>query len=75
MAKQLDQAALYLIAQLKDEDRRGDVLLGAQNYLATPGPDIQLDFERQWRSVNARKEVQAAIAKVGRVESYHLEPP
>jgi beta-barrel assembly-enhancing protease len=74
-AKQLDQAALYLIAQLKDEDRRGDVLLGAQNYLATPGPDIQLDFDRQWRSVNARKEVQAAIVKVGRVESYHLEPP
>jgi hypothetical protein len=75
VAKQLDQAALYLLSQLKDEDRRGDVLLGAQNYLATPGPEIQLDFERQWRSVNARKEVQAAIAKVGRVESYHLEPP
>jgi len=51
------------------------VLLGAQHYLATPDTDIQLDFERQWRSVNARKEVQAAIVKVGRVESYHLEPP
>jgi tetratricopeptide (TPR) repeat protein len=74
-AKQFDQAAQYLIAQLKDEDRRGAPSLDAQHYLATPGPENQLYLEKQWRSVIARKEVQAAIVKVGRVESYHLEPP
>jgi beta-barrel assembly-enhancing protease len=71
----LDQAARYLIAQLEDKELRQSILPDIQEYLPTPGPQVELDFEAQWRSIVARKEVQAAIHKVGRVQSYHLEAP
>jgi hypothetical protein len=74
-AKQVDQAARYLIAQLEDKELRQSILPDIQEYLPTPGPQVELDFEAQWRSIVARKEVKAAIHKVGRVQSYHLEAP
>ncbi len=75
VAKRLDQAAHFLIAELKDKDSRQNVLPDIQEYLPTPGTETELAIEAQWRAVIARKEVQAAIHKVGRVESYHLESP
>jgi len=75
VAKQLDQAARYLITELKDEELRQSALLDIQEYLPTPGSEAELEIEAQWRSVIARKEVQAAVHKVGRVDSYHLESP
>lgn len=75
VAKQTDQAARYLITELEDEDLRQGVLLDIQEYLPTPGTKTELEIEAQWRLVIARRDVQAAIHKVGRVESYHLEAP
>jgi beta-barrel assembly-enhancing protease len=75
VAKQLDQAARYLITQLEDKELRQSILPDVQEYLPTPGSQTELDIEAQWRSVVARKEVQAAIRKIGRVERYHLEAP
>jgi hypothetical protein len=74
-AKQLDQAAQYLVAELKDRDLRQNALRDVQEYVPAPGSETELDFESRWRSILARKEVQAAIRKVGRVVSYHLESP
>ena len=75
VAKQLDQAARYLITKLEDKELRQSILPDIQEYLLTPGTKAELEIEAQWRSIVARKEVQAAIHKVGRVESYHLEAP
>jgi len=32
-------------------------------------------LDARWQAVIARPEVQSAATKVGRVDSYHLEPP
>ena len=75
VAKELDQAARYVITELNDKELRQSTLLDIQEYLPTPGSEAELEIEAQWRSVIARKEVQAAIHRVGRIESYHLESP
>jgi hypothetical protein len=75
VAKQLDRAARYLITELEDKELRQRFLPDVQEYLPAPGTKAELEIETQWRSVIARKEVQAAIHRVGRVESYRLEAP
>jgi hypothetical protein len=75
VAKRLDQAARYLITELEDKELRQSILPDIQEYLPTPGPKTELEIEARWRSMIARKEVQAAIHRVGRVESYRLEAP
>jgi hypothetical protein len=48
-----------------------------QDYLPMPGSQTprEIDNAARWRKTIARKEVQQAIHKVGRVERYHLEQP
>jgi hypothetical protein len=75
VAKRLDKAARYLITELEDKELRQSILPDIQEYLPTPGTKAELEIEAQWRSIVARREVQAAIHKVGRVETYHLEAP
>jgi hypothetical protein len=73
--KKWDLAAAYVVSELEDPDLRQDALLDVQEYLPTPGTELETELEARWRSVVARKDVQAAIRKVGRVERYHLEAP
>jgi hypothetical protein len=75
LTKHLDQAAKYLISELEDKELRQSVLPDVQVYLPTPGTETELAIEAQWRSLIARKDVQAAIHKVGRSDSYRLEAP
>jgi hypothetical protein len=75
VAKRLDQAARYLITELEDKELRQGILADIQEYLPTPDAKAELEVEARWRAVIARKEVQTAIHKVGRVESYRLEAP
>jgi beta-barrel assembly-enhancing protease len=75
VANRLDLAAHYLITELEDKDLRQSVLPEIQEYLPTPGTKTELEVETRWQSVIAGKEVQAAIHRVGRIESYHLEAP
>lgn len=75
VAKHVDQAVGFLITVLDDKELRQSILADIQEYLPTPGSQTELAIEAQWRAVIARKEVQAAIQKVGRVESYRLESP
>jgi len=72
-AKQLDIAATYLVSELQDLDLRQNALGALQGYPSRPGSETEREREARFRSVVARKEVQAAIHKVGRVESYQLE--
>jgi hypothetical protein len=64
-----------MITELRDPDLRQDVLRDMQDYQPTPGSELETELDRQWHTVVARKEVQAAIHKVGRIESYRLEAP
>jgi hypothetical protein len=75
ITKQWARAAQYMITELRDPDLRQDVLRDMQDYQPTPGSELETELDRQWHTVVARKEVQAAIHKVGRIESYRLEAP
>jgi hypothetical protein len=72
---QLDRATLELVAELMDPSERQDALLGIQSFAPTPETPRDMDLDARLRAVIARPEVQAAIRKVGRVESYPLEAP
>ena len=73
IANQLDRAAEELRRQLLDPDTRQSALGNVQTYLPDQATPRDLEMRARWRSVLARPEVQSAIARVGRVESYHLE--
>lgn len=71
----LDEAASFTIAKLQDPKLRQAFLLRVQDFAPYPMPDWSMKNEARWHEVIARKTVQAAINKVGRVESYRLEGP
>jgi beta-barrel assembly-enhancing protease len=70
-----DRAAHVLVRQLLDPHQRQDSLTRVQDFALPPQTPRGMELTSRWRQVIARKEVQAAIHKVGRVESYHLEAP
>jgi tetratricopeptide (TPR) repeat protein len=70
-----DQAAQVLIERLLDTDQRQAALEAVQDYALAPGPQRSMDLDARWRAIIARPKVQAAIRKVGRVESYRLGEP
>jgi hypothetical protein len=74
-ANQLDRAAHVLVGQLLNLDQRQDALTRVQDYALPPETAREMEVTSRWREVVARKEVQAAIRKVGRADSYHLEAP
>jgi tetratricopeptide (TPR) repeat protein len=72
-ANQPNGAAQVLIARIHAGDQRQAALESVQDFAAAPGAPPALDFEARRRSVIARADVQEAIRKAGRVESYRLE--
>ncbi len=72
VADQLDRAAQELRRQLAGLETRQQALDSVQTYLPEPGTSRQLLMRMRWQSVIARGDVQAAIVRVGRVESYDL---
>jgi hypothetical protein len=70
---QPDRAAQVLIGRLLDEAQRRKALLSVQTYAPTPGTPLEMLWHSRRRAIIARSDVQAAIKKVGRVESYNLE--
>ena len=72
---QLDQGAHILVTQLLDKDQRQSALLGLQSFAPTPGTPRDKELEARRRMLITRSDVQAAIQKVGRVESYRLQAP
>jgi hypothetical protein len=73
VANQLDPASQELRRQLAGRDTRQQALERVQIYLPEPGTPRELEMRARWQSVLARHDVQAAIARVGRVASYDLE--
>jgi beta-barrel assembly-enhancing protease len=75
VVNQLDQAARVLIAQLLDMDQRQAALLSVQGFAPVPGTPRDMTLAARRRAVIARPDVQLAIDKVGRVDSYRVEAP
>jgi hypothetical protein len=73
IANHVDQAAAELIRELLDKDERQHALLSVQIFAPTPDTPRNLELEARRRAVINRSDVQAAIQKVGRVDSYRLE--
>jgi tetratricopeptide (TPR) repeat protein len=73
VANQLDRAAEELRRQFRDPDTRQNALANVQTYAPEEATPRDLEMRARWLSVLARPDVQQAIAKVGRVESYQLE--
>jgi beta-barrel assembly-enhancing protease len=68
-----NRAAKLLIERLQDVDQRTAALLSVQTYGQWRNTPRMLKWHARWRAMLARADVQEAIQKVGRVESYHLE--
>jgi beta-barrel assembly-enhancing protease len=74
-AGKLDDATRFLVAQLLDPNLRQDYLVQVQDYAPYPTSEWEMQWYARWREVLARKDVQAAIRKVGRIDAYQLEQP
>ena len=73
-ANDVDRAARILVARLADARDRGEALVSVQNYSPEPEGPMAVRFDERLRAIIARKDVQEAIKRVGRVERYDLAP-
>jgi tetratricopeptide (TPR) repeat protein len=73
LVNQPDHAAQFLIERLRDGDQRAAALLSIQDFASGPRTRREIAFDTRRNSVLARKDVQAAIRQVGRIESFHIE--
>jgi tetratricopeptide (TPR) repeat protein len=69
----VESAAKWLIERLNDKDVRSATLLSIQNYAVPLLTPRQAELDKRRRAVIAWPDVQAEIAKVGRIESYKME--
>jgi tetratricopeptide (TPR) repeat protein len=75
LVNQIDKAAELLVTRLRDPSNRLDALETIQTYVEPPATARRMELDARWQAVIARPEVRSTIDKVGRVDSYHLEPP
>ncbi|WP_079220458.1 MULTISPECIES: hypothetical protein [Stenotrophomonas] len=68
----LDGAAAVLIAQLESTEERSSTLLSLQDMRVYPSLPAEAQSDERWRALKKRADVQAAIARVGRIEQYAL---
>jgi tetratricopeptide (TPR) repeat protein len=73
IANRLDEAAQILVDRLLDPDQRVAALASVQSYAQAPSTPRVEDLRARRKAMIARREVQAAILKVGRVEKFNLE--
>jgi tetratricopeptide (TPR) repeat protein len=67
-ANSVDDAANLLIERLRDPRLRADALAEIQNYSGPPMPRFATTFRTRWGKIIARRDVQAEIHRVGRIE-------
>jgi tetratricopeptide (TPR) repeat protein len=69
----VESAAKWLMERLEDRDQRSATLLGVQGYAVPIRTSRQAELNKRWHDMVVRPDVQAEIAKVGRIESYRIE--
>ncbi|HVP33856.1 MAG TPA: hypothetical protein VMT09_09450 [Steroidobacteraceae bacterium] len=67
------EGARLLISRLEEPKRRYSALLAVQQYADTVLTPWDQEQERRWHALVSRRDVQASIARVGRVGRYPLE--
>jgi len=68
----VDEAAQVVIAQLADPMQRGQALLELQDLRTGPVLEGERDVHARWKQMEQRADVRAAVARVGRMDSYPL---
>lgn len=71
-AGRMNEATAMLIVQLESLKLRSSALLVLQEMRRAPTLPAEATMQARWRELVARPDVQAALAKVGRVERYDL---
>ncbi len=73
LTNDVDTAAQWLIERLEDKDQRSVTLLSIQDYAVPALTPRQAELHKRRQNLLARADVQMAIAKIGRIESYKIE--
>ncbi|WP_414486089.1 hypothetical protein [Stenotrophomonas maltophilia] len=68
----LDGAAVVLIEQLRSPMDRGETLASLQDMRTYPSLPGDMKIDAAWRALKQRADVQAEVARVGRIERYEL---
>lgn len=68
----LDGAAAVLIEQLRSPIERGEALASLQDMRTYPSLPGDVKIDAAWRALKQRADVQAEVARVGRIERYEL---
>jgi hypothetical protein len=68
----LDGAAAVLIEQLRSPIDRGETLASLQDMRTYPSLPGDVKIDAAWRALKQRADVQAEVARVGRIERYDL---
>ncbi len=71
----LDDAAALLVKRLEKPEWRNQALVDMQHYAEVEQTPIMKVMSQRWRAVTSRPEVQVALEKVGRVESFGIIAP
>jgi len=71
----LDEAAALLIERLGKPAWRNDALVAMQHYAEVTETPLEKLLHQRWNTVTARDDVQAAMQKVGRVETFGMTAP
>lgn len=71
---QLDEAAALLIERLQNPEWRTDALVDMQHYADVVRTPMEKIIYDRWNSIAARPDVQAAVQKVGRIETFAIAP-
>lgn len=71
----LDAAAALLIQRLKAPEWRSQALVEMQHYARNQQTPTMQTMTERWNTITGRPDVQAALAKVGRVERFAISAP
>lgn len=71
----LDAAAALLIQRLQAPDWRSGALVEMQHYAHSEQTPTMKTMDQRWNAVTSRPDVQATLAKVGRVERFDIIAP
>lgn len=74
LSNRLDEATDVLVERLAKEEWRTAALSDMQVYATFPMTPMDAQRLERWRQIIARPRVQAALAPVGRVEHFHIDP-
>jgi hypothetical protein len=71
-ADRLDDAADWLITRLDNPRERLSALLEIQQYAEPPATPAQAEWRGRWKQLIQREDVQASVARVGRIEAFNV---